>query len=80
MKLSTLIVLILAGCVVAQQKAPTAQDLKNDFTLSMSDAARRYSDCIDQAILIAKIGNAYMDTTMMYHALRDSLKAAKVKK
>ena len=82
--LAALSVFLLYSCggdpVFAQSKAPTAQDLKNDFTLFMSDAARRYSDCIDQAMLNAKIGNAYMDTAMMYHALRDSLSHSKEKK
>ena len=61
----------------ALSRPPTAQDLKNDFTLSMSDAARRYSDCIDQAMLNGKIANAYADTLFR---LRDSIKAIKAKK
>lgn len=74
------LILVFSAIAFGQSRPPTAQDLKNDFTLSMSDAARRYSDCIDQAMLNGKIANAYMDTAMMYHALRDSLKAVKAKK
>ena len=71
------LILIFSVIAFGQSRPPTAQDLKNDFTLSMSDAARRYSDCIYQAMLNGKIGNAYADTLFR---LRDSIKTAGKKK
>ena len=80
MKLFTLIVLILAGCVVAQQKAPTAKDFENNFLIKATELTQEYNGCmVGQENLVAQI-QAYADTVRMYQALRDSIKAIKAKK
>ena len=71
MKLSALIVLILAGCVVAQQKAPTVADIQ------LGDCRQSEQRYIQAALDNLKLAQVYADSL---HALRDSLKAAKGKK
>ena len=71
------IILIIAGCAVAQKKTPNVQDLKNEYKLQMLDLADRYSDVVDYAIQQENLVKIYSDSL---HALRDSLKTSKGKK
>ena len=70
-------ILLLAGCVMAQQKAPTVE------AVELGDCQAQVQKYIGAALQIQSEAQAelkaYQDTARSYHALRDSLRATRKK-
>lgn len=71
--LSALIILVLAGCVVAQQKAPTVADVQ------LGECRQVDAEHIQAALNMENTLRIYADSARMYRDLLDSLSHKKGK-